>query len=66
MAQIQLLTVQEVATLRRRTRWTVYRWVREGYLQPRVSDFGRFLISRKDLENLPKTTKTVGNTIKTR
>lgn len=56
MEKTLLLTVEEVAKLRRRSRWTVYRWVREGYITPQVADFGRFLFGEKELRKLPQLT----------
>lgn len=56
MAQ-HLLTVAEIATLRRRSRWTVYRWVREGYLKPTITTFGRYLIAPNELKKLPEFSK---------
>jgi len=53
----QLLTVKEIAALRRRTKWTVYRWVREGYLHPTAKDFGRLLFHRSELTKLPQHTQ---------
>lgn len=46
-----LLKVKEIAELEDKTRWTIYRWIDDGYL-PTVNTRGHFRISGKDYKDV--------------